>query len=188
MGAQGNRRWMKQPPNKGITRRLKFLSSHEWCYQERQARQGDRLLAPGLDNTRLFKRMTAGAGTKCMSLSSSSPNLDSCIVHCSGRLAKVLVSLVTAVNLMKIKEQKVCYEDLLCRCVLSVLLPAWWMRLEGWDTGHRELSWRGQVFENCLAGCSLTSSFHSLLRVAPQIWEWNLLERLIRQKTGRWRH
>ena len=47
----------------------------------RQARQGDRLLAPGLDNTRLFKRMTAGAGTKCMSLSSSSPNLDSCIVH-----------------------------------------------------------------------------------------------------------
>ena len=31
-------------------------------------------------NTRLFKRMTAGAGTKCMSLSSSSPNLDSCIV------------------------------------------------------------------------------------------------------------
>ena len=45
----------------------------------RQARQGDRLLAPGLDNTRLFKRMTAGAGTKCMSLSSSSPNLDSCI-------------------------------------------------------------------------------------------------------------
>ena len=47
------------------------------------------------------------------------------------------------------------------RNVLSVLLPAWWMRLEGWDTGHRELSWRGQVFENCLA---LTTHAHELAR------------------------
>ena len=30
---------------------------------------------PGLDNTRLFMRLTAGAGTRCMSLLSSSPNL-----------------------------------------------------------------------------------------------------------------
>ena len=30
---------------------------------------------PGLDNTRLFMSLTAGAGTRCMSLLSSSPNL-----------------------------------------------------------------------------------------------------------------
>ena len=30
---------------------------------------------PGLDNTRLSMRLTAGAGTRCMSLLSSSPNL-----------------------------------------------------------------------------------------------------------------
>jgi len=33
------------------------------------------LLAPGLDNTRLFISLSAGAGTRCMSLSFSSPNL-----------------------------------------------------------------------------------------------------------------
>ena len=35
------------------------------------------LLTPGLDNTRLFLSLTAGAGTRCMSLLSSSPNLSS---------------------------------------------------------------------------------------------------------------
>jgi len=30
---------------------------------------------PGLDNTRLFMSLTAGAGTRCMSLLSSSPSL-----------------------------------------------------------------------------------------------------------------
>ena len=34
-----------------------------------------RLLTPGLDNTRLFMSLTAGAGTRCMSLLSSSPSL-----------------------------------------------------------------------------------------------------------------
>ena len=34
-----------------------------------------RLLTPGLDNTCLFMSLTAGAGTRCMSLLSSSPNL-----------------------------------------------------------------------------------------------------------------
>ena len=33
------------------------------------------LLTPGLDNTRLFMSLTAGAGTRCMSLLSSSPSL-----------------------------------------------------------------------------------------------------------------
>ena len=33
---------------------------------------GCRLLTPGLDNTRLFMSLTAGAGTRCMSLLSSS--------------------------------------------------------------------------------------------------------------------
>ena len=35
------------------------------------------LLTPGLDNTRLFMSLTAGAGTRCMSLLSSSPSLGS---------------------------------------------------------------------------------------------------------------
>ena len=34
-----------------------------------------KLLTPGLDNTRLFISLTAGAGTRCMSLLSSSPSL-----------------------------------------------------------------------------------------------------------------
>ena len=34
-----------------------------------------RLLTPGLDNTRLFMSLTAGAGTRFLSLLSSSPNL-----------------------------------------------------------------------------------------------------------------
>ena len=34
-----------------------------------------RLLTPGLDNTCLFMSLTAGAGTRCMSLLSPSPNL-----------------------------------------------------------------------------------------------------------------
>ena len=33
------------------------------------------LLTPGLDNTRLYMSLTAGAGTRCMSLLSSSPSL-----------------------------------------------------------------------------------------------------------------
>ena len=42
-----------------------------------------KLLRPGLDKTRLFISLTAGAGTRCMSLLSSSPTLSSvdwCIV------------------------------------------------------------------------------------------------------------
>ena len=34
----------------------------------------------GLDNTRLFMSLTAGAGTRCMSLLSSSPSLISCLL------------------------------------------------------------------------------------------------------------
>jgi len=34
-----------------------------------------KLLRPGLDNTRLFISLTAGAGTRCMSLLPSSPSL-----------------------------------------------------------------------------------------------------------------
>ena len=34
-----------------------------------------KLLMPGLDNTRLFMSLTAGAGTRCMSLLSSPPSL-----------------------------------------------------------------------------------------------------------------
>ena len=34
-----------------------------------------KLFRPGLDNTRLFISLTAGAGTRCMSLLSSSPIL-----------------------------------------------------------------------------------------------------------------
>ena len=37
--------------------------------------RASRLLTPGLDNTCLFMSLTAGAGTRCMSLLSSSPNL-----------------------------------------------------------------------------------------------------------------
>ena len=36
----------------------------------------DTLSTPGLDNTRLFISFTAGAGTRCMSLLSSSPSLE----------------------------------------------------------------------------------------------------------------
>jgi len=36
-----------------------------------------KLLMPGLDNTRLFMSLTAGAGTRCMSLLSSPPSLHS---------------------------------------------------------------------------------------------------------------
>ena len=41
-----------------------------------------RLLTPGLDNTCLFMSLTAGAGTRCMSLLSSSPNLYSSFKSC----------------------------------------------------------------------------------------------------------
>ena len=37
--------------------------------------EAQELLMPGLDNTRLFMSFTAGAGTRCMSLLSSSPSL-----------------------------------------------------------------------------------------------------------------
>ena len=41
----------------------------------------NKLLTPGLDNTRLFISLTAGAGTRCMSLLSSSPSLISFAVN-----------------------------------------------------------------------------------------------------------
>ena len=44
--------------------------------------RASRLLTPGLDNTRLFLSLTAGAGTRCMSLLSSSPNLNSLSLMC----------------------------------------------------------------------------------------------------------
>ena len=40
-----------------------------------RSQESYRLLTPGLDNTCLFMSLTAGAGTRCMSLLSSSPNL-----------------------------------------------------------------------------------------------------------------
>jgi hypothetical protein len=40
------------------------------------------LLTPGLDNTRLFISLTAGAGTRCMSLLSSPPSLSSNSILC----------------------------------------------------------------------------------------------------------
>ena len=43
--------------------------------EEHTAGGSYRLLTPGLDNTCLFMSLTAGAGTRCMSLLSSSPNL-----------------------------------------------------------------------------------------------------------------
>ena len=43
-----------------------------WQTSEDQAKE---LWMPGLENTRLFISLTAGAGTVCMSLSSSSPTL-----------------------------------------------------------------------------------------------------------------
>ena len=42
---------------------------------ENEIKGSYRLLTPGLDNTCLFMSLTAGAGTRCMSLLSSSPNL-----------------------------------------------------------------------------------------------------------------
>ena len=39
------------------------------------------LLTPGLDNTRLFMSFTAGAGTRCMSLLSSSPSPSGRLMH-----------------------------------------------------------------------------------------------------------
>ena len=66
------------------------LTSPELQWPLRERAQG--LLRPGLDNTRLFMSLTAGAGTRCMSLLSSSPILmthasvtgqvNSCITGC----------------------------------------------------------------------------------------------------------
>ena len=44
-------------------------------WQPDQARKNHRLLTPGLDNTRLFMSLTAGAGTGSLGLLSSSPSL-----------------------------------------------------------------------------------------------------------------
>jgi hypothetical protein len=43
--------------------------------QNNKPKKDSKLLTPGLDNTRLFISLTAGAGTRCMSLLSSSPSL-----------------------------------------------------------------------------------------------------------------
>ena len=50
---------------------------------------GCTLCLPGLDVTRLFISLTAGAGTRCMSLLSSSPNL--WLTHASGTSGYILV-------------------------------------------------------------------------------------------------
>ena len=61
-----NHQWTNQ-------RLWKKIAAAGTVVQEVEEAQG--LLTPGLDNTRLFMSLTAGAGTRCMSLLSSSPSL-----------------------------------------------------------------------------------------------------------------
>ena len=52
------------------------VSHEKECYiQTRRQKENRNTVTPGLDNTRLFIGLTAGAGTRCMSLLSSSPSL-----------------------------------------------------------------------------------------------------------------
>jgi len=51
-------------------------------------RTTDTLSTPGLDNTRLFISFTAGAGTRCMSLLSSSPSLSTYYSRISSSFAR----------------------------------------------------------------------------------------------------
>ena len=48
------------------------------------------LLRPGLDNTRLFMSFTAGAGTRCMSLLSSSPSPYGRLMPCPRHASKLI--------------------------------------------------------------------------------------------------
>ena len=60
-----NERWEREDRDEGGKRRAKTR------HQENRFS----CLKPGLDWTRLFMSLTAGAGTRCMSLLSSSPSL-----------------------------------------------------------------------------------------------------------------
>ena len=54
----------------------KMKAAVDECTTRGWGRTTDTLSTPGLDNTRLFISFTAGAGTRCMSLLSSSPSLE----------------------------------------------------------------------------------------------------------------
>ena len=53
---------------------------------------------PGLDNTRLSMRLTAGAGTRCMSLLSSSPNHILTLAHSLILQFSILVAAASTIS------------------------------------------------------------------------------------------
>ena len=57
------------------SRKLTFSCLCGPCSRIHVCKETKGLLRPGLDNTRLFFGLTAGAGTRCMTLLSSSPSL-----------------------------------------------------------------------------------------------------------------
>ena len=76
-----------------------------------------RLLTPGLDNTRIFMSLTAGAGTWCMSLLSSSPNL-----ACITSLVITLITAFTNSWFLWPKGRPVCWFPSRCSILLFLLL------------------------------------------------------------------
>ena len=64
------------------------------------------LLRPGLDNTRLFMSFTAGAGTRCMSLLSSSPSPYGRLMPCPSTRVNSFPSDIPAPALLVEKNNK----------------------------------------------------------------------------------
>ena len=130
-------------PARAVERNNKVNTTHSlgpWWWEQQHEPMDDRtLLTPGLDNTRLFMSLTAGAGTRCMSLLSSSPSLST-----SHSPAFTSVHLVTfELGYVRCVRSPILLTPLLTYVHAVVIFRKW---AKGWANGRKKNNreWTGK--------------------------------------------